>query len=313
MPISSTSDATDAFERARQKLMGLAYRMVGTLADAEDITQDAWIRWQRADPSVVKNPEAFLVSVVSRLCLDRLRRRQRERDAYVGPWLPEPVLTHSSDTAEGAYGSDISFALMLALERLSPLERASFILHDVFELPFDDIAHALDRTEAACRQLAKRARENIRADRPRFHVSPDDHATIAEAFFQAARENDVTRLLSLLAEGVELHSDGGGRKLAALNVIIGAERVARFFTGLARKPAASAPHERYEARLNGLPAELTVEADGTRQATAVELDGGRVSAIYLMRNPDKLDRLWSRLGTGFPQPVNSSRSSPMRP
>lgn len=298
MPKVSTAEATDAFERTRQKLIGLAYRMLGTLADAEDIAQDAWIRWQQADLSAVRNPEAFLVSVVSRLCLDRLRRRQRERRAYVGPWLPEPVLTPSPDAEERAFGSDVSFALLLALERLSPLERASFILHDVFEMPFDEIARALDRTEAACRQLAKRARENVRADRPRFQVSPDDHAAIAAAFFRAARENDAARLLSLLAEGVELHSDGGGRKLAALNVIVGAERVTRFFTGLARKPAAAAPRLRHEARLNGLPAELTVEADGTRQATAVELVGGTVRAIYLMRNPDKLDRLWSGLGMG---------------
>lgn len=286
-------DRSGLFEAQRQRLTGIAYRMTGSMTDAEDVLQDAWLRWQRADLSGLDSAEAYLVTIVSRLCLDRLRRRQREKVTYVGHWLPEPVLTEHSDAPETGDGSDITFALMIALERLSPPERAAFILHDVFDMGFREIAHSLGRTEASCRQLAKRARDHLREERPRFAVAAEDHQAVAAAFFKASRENDVQAIMRHLADGAALHSDGGGRKIAALNIIRGASRVARFYAGLARKPGAAPPIWRRTARLNGLVSELTVEVDGTRQATAVEVVEGRITAIYLLRNPDKLLRLWA--------------------
>jgi RNA polymerase sigma-70 factor (ECF subfamily) len=288
-------DRETLFQTQRSKLTGIAYRMTGSSSDAEDVVQDAWLRWQRADLSELNSPEAYLVTIVSRLCLDRLRRRQREKVTYVGQWLPEPVLTGESDTAETGDESDISFALMITLERLSPPERAAFILHDIFDMGFREIAQSLGRTEASCRQLAKRARDHLHEERPRFAVAVEDHQAVAAAFFKASRENDVQAIMRHLADGAALHSDGGGRKIAALNTIRGASRVARFYAGLARKPGAAPPISRTPARLNGLISELVVEADGTRQATAVEVANGRITAIYLLRNPEKLRRLWATI------------------
>lgn len=299
MQHDAASDAVDTFEKMRGRLTGLAYRMTGLRADAEDVVQDAWLRWQRTDRSTVEEPGAFLSTVVTRLCLDRLRRRRREQAAYDGPWLPEPLLGAASgaisEPPEETFASDISFALMLALERLSPLERAAFLLHDVFDIGFGEIAASLGRSEAACRQLASRARDNIRKARPRFSVDEQEHEAVASAFLNAARQNDVEGLSRLLAEGAVLHSDGGGQKIAARNLIRGALRVARFFAGVARK-FGRPPAWRCRVQLGGLPGELSLEADGTRQATAVEVVDGRVQAVYVIRNPDKLGRLWAEAG-----------------
>ncbi|MBQ0751439.1 MAG: RNA polymerase sigma factor SigJ [Roseovarius sp.] len=286
-------DRAKAFEASRQKLTGIAYRMTGSHTDAEDVLQDTWLRWQTADLANLENPEAYLVTIASRLCLDRLRRRQREKVTYIGHWLPEPLLTEGVNAPAIEHETDISYALLVALERLSPSERAAFILHDVFEIEFREIAQSLGKSEAACRQLAKRARDNLRTERPRFAVAAEDHEAVAAAFFKASRENDVEEIMRYLADGADLHSDGGGRKIAALNIIKGASHVARFFAGLARKPGAAPPIWRQAARLNGLISELTLEADGTRQATAVEVASGRITTIYLLRNPDKLGRLWA--------------------
>ncbi|WP_249692435.1 RNA polymerase sigma factor SigJ [Stappia sp. WLB 29] len=299
MQHDAANDAVDTFEKVRGRLTGLAYRMTGLRADAEDAVQDAWLRWQRTDRSKVEDPEAFLSTVVTRLCLDRLRRRRREQAAYDGPWLPEPLLGAAGGAPAGpveeTLASDISFALMLALERLSPLERAAFLLHDVFDMGFGEIAEMLGRSEAACRQLASRARDNIRKARPRFSVDAREHEAVATAFLNAARQDDVEGLSRLLAEGAVLHSDGGGQKIAARNLISGALRVAKFLAGVARK-FGSTPAWRCRVLLGGLPGELTLEADGTRQATAVEVADGRVQAVYVLRNPDKLARLWVEAG-----------------
>lgn len=290
---SPDRDRTVIFEAERRRLMGLAYRMLGSLADAEDVLQDAWLRW-RATADEIGKPSAYLSAIVSRLCLDRLKRARRQREVYVGPWLPEPVpddpmlIDHSPDAVAGG----VSFALMLALERLSPLERAVFVLHDVFDMSFPDVAATLGRNEAACRQLASRARTHVRQARPRFDVARADADAIADAFFAASKTGDADTLARVLAEDVTLHTDGGGRKRAALNVIVGARKVARFFTGLARKPTFAPPTWSRPMRINGQPACLTVEADGTRQATIVELGVDRLTAIYVIRNPNKLERLW---------------------
>ncbi len=220
------------FEPHRRRLRGLAYRMLGSVSDAEDVVQDAYLRWHAADREGVADPGAFLARVVARLCLDRLKAARQRRETYIGPWLPEPVLDASAWTPDdaGEIAADLSIALMLALER------AAFLLHDVFDLGFADIAAALGRREAACRQLAARARAHVRASRPRAPADPDAAARLAAGFMEAARSGDATALARLLAEDVAMHSDGGGRRVAARNVVHGRERVARFFVGLARKP-----------------------------------------------------------------------------
>lgn len=297
-PEHHTSDQAAVFESERGRLTGLAYRMLGSMTDAEDVLQDAWMRWEAVDYSTIRSPGSFLSKIVSRLCLDRLKQVRRHREVYVGPWLPEPVLEdpafpHGSD---GFVEGDVTFALMLALERLSPLERAAFILHDVFDVPFGEIAVVLERSEQACRQLASRARAHIRKSRPRFEVAPEEADRVASAFFAASRSGDVDALGRLLSDHATLHNDGGGRKLAALNVICGAQKLARFYAGLARKPMYGPPLWHQRMRVNGLPANLVITSDGTRQATLVEVDGREIVAVYVIRNPDKLERLWRQLG-----------------
>ncbi len=267
--------------------------MLGSVADAEDAVQDAFLRWRRAGPETVDNPGAFLATVVSRLCLDRLKEARRRREIYVGPWLPEPLINDPSLTAapSAEIADDISFALMLALERLSPLERAAFLLHDVFDMEFAEIAAVLNRSEAACRQLASRARGNVRRERPRFETAPDRSAKIADAFFAALRSGDAGALRDALAEDAVFHADGGGRVRAARNILYGADHISRFFAGYARKGALSHPRWTRRIVVNGLPGELAVNADGVMQTTALEIRDGRVAAVYVTRNPDKLRHL----------------------
>ncbi|MCH8684338.1 sigma-70 family RNA polymerase sigma factor [Pedomonas mirosovicensis] len=291
-----------AFEAERRRLTGLAYRLLGSMSDAEDVMQDAWLRWQNTPLGEIRQPSAFLSTITTRLCLDRLKQARRHREVYVGPWLPEPVLEDPASALlpEETIASDVSFALMLALERLSPLERAAFVLHDVFDMNFAEIATTLGRSEAACRQLAKRAREHIRAERPRFTVNKRESEAVAEAFFAASRTGDAQILGRLLAETATLQTDGGGRATAALNIIHSAAKVARFFIGIARKPRTAPPRWSRRITVNGLPAELTLEADGTRQLKAVEISAGQISNVYIIRNPEKLERLWAAVAEDAP-------------
>ena len=221
----------------RGRLLGLAYRMLGSRSDAEDVVQDAYLRFAGAQD--VHNAEAFLVTVVTRLCLDRLKSAKAQREVYVGPWLPEPVFDAEGLSADAAteLADDLSFALLLALDRLSPLERAAFLLHDVFDTPFSEIAAMLDRTEASCRQLASRARRTVRDNRPAPAKAPDNHARLLQAFAEAVASGNVARLAELLRADAVALTDGGGRKTAARNPIIGADKIARFFIGIAAKNA----------------------------------------------------------------------------
>ena len=283
--------AADGFEPHRRHLTGLAYRMLGSLAEAEDAVQEAYLRWHRTDQAKVADARAFLSKTVTRLCLDQLKSARARRESYVGPWLPEPLVEEAGLAAEsaGELAHDLSVALLLALERLSPLERAAFLLHDVFDMEFAEVAETLGRSEAACRQLAARAREHARAARPRFPVRPDEGARLAEAFMAAARSGDAAALGRLLATDAALHSDGGGKKRAALNVIHGRDKIAAFFSGLVRKQAAAITAIRVRpARINGLPGFVAVEPDGTVQTIALEIAGTEIAAIYVVRNPDKL-------------------------
>jgi RNA polymerase sigma-70 factor, ECF subfamily len=281
----------EEFEPHRRHLTGLAYRMLGSLAEAEDAVQEAYLRWHATDQRKVADARAFLSKTVTRLCLDQLKSARVRRETYVGPWLPEPLLEESGLVVETAsdYAHDLSVALMLALERLSPLERAAFLLHDVFDMDFAQVAETLGRGEAACRQLAARAREHVRAARPRFPFRPDEGARLAEAFMAAARSGDAGALARLLTADAALHSDGGGKKRAALNVIHGRDKIAAFFAGLVRKETSAITAIRVRpARINGLPGFVAVEPDGTVQTIALEIAGAEIAAIYVVRNPDKL-------------------------
>ncbi|HYM02468.1 MAG TPA: sigma-70 family RNA polymerase sigma factor [Stellaceae bacterium] len=284
--------AIDAFEAHRRHLMGLAYRMLGSLAEAEDVVQEAYLRWHGADRADVENPRAFLSKIVTRLCLDQLKSARRRHETYVGPWLPEPVLDDGPLAAEtaGEYAHDLSVALLLVLERLSPLERAAFLLHDVFDMEFAEIAQALGRGEAACRQLAARARQHVHEARPRFAASSAEGARLAEAFRLAASSGDAAALARLLAKDATLYTDGGGKRLAALNPIFGSDKIIRFLVGIAKKGDAAAWHFR-SAEINGAPGFVLAAPDGTVQTVSFDISAGRIAAVYMVLNPDKLQRV----------------------
>jgi RNA polymerase sigma-70 factor, ECF subfamily len=271
----------------RGRLLGLAYRMLGSRSDAEDVVQDAYLRFAGAQD--VHNPEAFLVTVVTRLCLDRLKSAKTQREIYVGPWLPEPVFDAEGLSPDAAteLADDLSFALLLALDRLSPLERAAFLLHDVFDMQFSEVARMIDRTEAACRQLATRARRAVRDTRPAPSVTPDSHARLLNAFSEAVASGDVSRLAGLLREDAIALTDGGGRKSAALNPIKGADKIARFFISLAGKN--SSRDIRIEPMtINGAVGALLYMDGEVDHSLSLAIDGDRIAAIYIVRNPDKL-------------------------
>lgn len=266
--------------------MRLAYRMLGSVSEAEDAVQDALLRYQRVTDDVDR-PDAFLARMVTRVCLDQLKAARRRRERYVGPWLPEPIFD-----AEEAVSDDVTLTLMLALERLSPLERAAFLLHDVFGLALDEIARTLEREPAACRKLATRAREHLSEARPRFGISPERGAQIADAFYVASRAGDLSALRRLLAEDVVVYSDGGGKRAAATKPIVGLSRVERFYAGLARKDRHLPARFYRPALIDGLAGFVTLGRDGAAQTTALSLDdAGKIVAIYMVRNPDKLQRV----------------------
>jgi RNA polymerase sigma-70 factor, ECF subfamily len=278
-----------AFEAHRHALVGLAYRMLGSRAEAEDVVQDAYLRWHATDRAAIEEPRRYLCTVVTRLCLDRMKSARARREIYVGQWLPEPVVDETfDDGSAGELAHDISVALMLLLERLSPLERASFLLHDVFGLDFAEVARALGRGEAACRQLAARARTHIETGRPRFSASPEEGRRLAAAFQAAAASNDTQALTRLLADDAVLYTDGGGKRIAALNPIRGADKIVRFFEGVARKNTAFAAITARHASVNGMPGLLLHEDDGSIDTIAFEHRDGRIVAIYIVRNPEKL-------------------------
>ena len=283
---------SEAFEAHRRHLTGLAYRMLGSMADGEDIVQEAFLRWQAERRADVREPRAFLSKMVTRMCLDELKSARVQREEYVGPWLPEPILDDSALSPEAAteVAADLSVALLLALERLSPLERAAFLLHDVFDVDFAEIAETLGRNEAACRQLAARARANVAAARPRFKPSEDESRRLAQAFMAAAASGDTKGLAQLLAQDAVFYSDGGGKVRAAMRPILGAERVAQFITAVLRQYPQPPRSVRY-THINGLPGFLIETSDGLLQTNAFDIRDGKIAAIYSVRNPDKLKHL----------------------
>jgi RNA polymerase sigma-70 factor (ECF subfamily) len=297
-----TIDPSANFEPHRRRLLGLAYRMLGSMAEAEDAVQEAYLRWHDADRENVGEPRAFLITTTTRICLDVLKSARVRREEYVGPWLPDPV----TDTAALApdtqteMAEDLSVALLLALDRLSPLERAAFLLHDVFDYSFSQVAETIGRNEAACRQLASRARTRVREARPagaipvraRSTSREAKHAELVSAFITASRLGDVSALTRLLASDAKLVTDGGGKVAAALNVIDGAERVAAFLGGVVRKGWTDDLTVRADI-INGLPGLIVSGPKGLVQTITFEIEGDVVKALYVVRNPDKLRHLAS--------------------
>jgi RNA polymerase sigma-70 factor (ECF subfamily) len=280
--------AAAAFEAQRPRLTRLAYRMLGSLADAEDAVQDAWLRWMRVGPDEVQDPAAWLARATTRLCLDRLRAARVAREAYKGPWLPEPLIEDPIDPVERA--EDISVAFLVALERLSPLERAVLILHDVLDEDYGAIAETLGREEAACRQLLSRARAHIRQARPRFGVTQDEVKRLANAFMAAMSRNDPAALSELLAEDAILVTDGGGKRAAALRPLVGRADILRLLERLIWRGTWKTPTKVRIARINGQLGAVLADAEGLTTFVA-EVDGeGRLAAIYVQRNPEKLAR-----------------------
>ena len=277
----------EAFEIERPRLGRLAYRMLGSVAEAEDVVQDAWLRWRGAEAEAIDDPAAWLVRAVTRLCIDRLRASKTRREAYRGPWLPEPLVEDfAADPLERA--EEVSVAFLLALERLSPLERAVFLLHDVFDADYADIAETLDRSEPACRQLAARARAHVRDARPRFQVPDDEAARLALAFMDAARRGDLTALKGLLAEDAVLISDGGGKRKAALRPMVGRDDVIALIAGLTWRGSIPMAGDIRLARINGAFG-VVLQAEGEVVTIAFEPgESGKLAAIYMVRNPDKL-------------------------
>lgn len=285
--VSLSDERIVAFTLERKRLLRLSYRMLGSITEAEDVVQDAWLRWARVKDEV-RTPTAYLTRIVTRLCLDRMKSARARREIYVGPWLPEP-LVEPLDTQE-TITDDVTVTLMLALERLSPLERAAFLLHEVFDLALTEVAVVLDRDPAAVRQLASRARKNVQNSRTRYSVGAAEADGIARAFFAASRDGDVTALSALLARDVEIHSDGGGKVLAFREVICGLERALRLFVSAQRK-AATAPILLRTATIDGLPGYVSLDPSGGLQTTALGIRDGKIFAIYIVKNPDKLTHI----------------------
>jgi len=276
------------FEAHRAFLAGLAYRMLGSIAEAEDVVQDAYLRWARSAGSVVLHPRAYLARVVTRLCLDRMKSATSRREQYVGTWLPEPIVA----APEEPMADDLSVALLLTLERLSPLERAAFLLHEVFEMEYADISRALGRTEEACRQLATRARQHVRDERPRFAPTDENRERLFAAFEAVMTSGDVAQFAQLLADDAVLYADGGGKRAAVLEPVHGKENILGLFAAITANRRLLRRDQLERASINGLPGFLVHAEDGP-QTTAFEVEGNRIVALYVVRNPDKLRHLAS--------------------
>jgi RNA polymerase sigma-70 factor, ECF subfamily len=286
-------DPTTVFEPERPRLLGLAYRMTGSMADAEDIVQDAWLRYERTGPEGVERPAAWLTTVVSRLALDRLRSAHHKRETYVGPWLPEPVATAAGPAEQAELRDSLTLGFLVLLERLAPVERVVFLLADVFAVPFDDIAVTVERTPAACRQIASRARKRVRDDRRRVPASEEEAWRVAVAFFSAAQAGDIDGLLAVLADDAVLTSDGGADVRAARRPVVGPDRITRFLVNLGRRFGDGATFELLT--LNGEPS-LVASTVAGMSAITLEVADGRVQAIHMVRNPGKLAHVGAPAG-----------------
>jgi len=286
-----TSDE-QTFSEYRKLLFAIAYRLLGSAADAEDVVQDAWFKWSGADRSLVSDPKAYLARIVSNLAVERLRSTRRQRETYVGPWLPEPILTQADAAEDVATAESVSLAMLVVLETLSPLERAVFVLKEVFDFSYPEIAEAVDRSEPAVRQAGHRARNHIQARRPRFETDRAKKLAVTERFFAASTGGDINELMDLLAPEVTLWTDGGGKVRQAMRPIIGAPNVARWLAGTVQRPYEGVEIADMTAEvvdINGGPG-IVIRGAGRIIATlTVDLDAnGKIETIHNVANPDKL-------------------------
>ncbi|RAY13274.1 RNA polymerase subunit sigma-24 [Actinomadura craniellae] len=288
-------DTDQDFQEHRELLFAVAYRMLGTVADAEDVVQDAWLRWSSADRSGVTDPKAYLVRIAGNLALDRLRSARARRESYVGPWLPEPVLTAPDVAEDVELAESVSMAMLVVLETLTPLERAVFVLREVFGFPYAEIATALDRTPESVRQLGTRARKHVEARRPRVETGRAEREVAVERFLAAAIGGDINALMEVLAPDVALWTDGGGKVRAARRVVRGADKVARWMQGTVGQGYAGVRPEDMRVRradINGMPGLVIDGPAGPISTLTVDVDtAGRVQAVHLVANPDKLRAL----------------------
>ena len=289
METTAAQSKLEVFDRYRRRLFALAYRMLGTRDDAEDIVQDVYIRWHNADQADVRSAEAWLVTAATRLCIDRLRKAYMRRETYIGPWLPEPILESESSQDVAEFSSSLSMAFMVMLERLSPAERAVFLLHDVFDLGHTEIARIMEKAEPAVRQMLHRARERLRTDKPRFKPDPAQHRKLVERFSKAAYTADENALLELFSPDIAVASDGGGKVTAARKIVTGLSRVVRLFMLAVAGHSDRITHEIRE--INGEPG-IAEYYDGHPFAVnTFSSENGKITAIYRVMNPDKLKAL----------------------
>jgi len=276
-----------AFHDHRQRLFGIAYRMLGSRADAEDVLQDCYLRWHQSKHDGIRSPEAWLVTITTRLCLDRLRASRIERTQYVGQWLPEPLVADLQPTPEQRLemATELSIAFLTLLERLGPEERAVFLLRDVFDYDYPDIAAIVGKAESTCRQTLHRARLRVREGRPRFAVAEEARENLLERFFVAARSGDRQAVMALLTDDVEYRSDGGGKVVAALKVLRGPDRVARLMYCIARNYIGMTYRL---VRVNGELGAASLLHGQLQSILAFDTTADRISGIYVMRNPDKI-------------------------
>ena len=299
IPGADRPDAASVFDEHRGLLTSVAYRVLGSVTDAEDVVQEAWLRWSGVDHSEVKDPRAFLVRVTTRLAIDRLRRARARREAYVGPWLPEPVLTGQDPSEDAAMAESISMAMLVVLETLSPLERAVFILREAFGMPYAEIADVLGRKEEAVRQLARRARAHVRERRSRFHADQVEQRRVTERFLEATTTGDLEGLMAVLSPGVELVADSGGRALAPRRPVRGVQKVARFLFAVVTEEQTARFLESvgaepsggtrvYLSQVNGAPGIVITAGGEPISALIIDVSDGMVRTIRLVANPEKL-------------------------
>ncbi|MFL6675217.1 MAG: RNA polymerase sigma factor SigJ [Massilia sp.] len=281
-------NAEQTFTVLRPRLFSIAYRMLGTRADADDVVQDAWLRWHASRQAEVQSAEAWLVTVTTRLAIDRLRTRKADREAYIGWWLPEPLVELDDHTPESAaeLASDVSVALMWVLERLTPDERAAFLMRQVFDRDYAEIAATLNKPEATCRQLVHRAHARVQQEQPRFDVPKEIHRELLAKFMQAAGKGDLAAMKAMMSDDVQLVADGGGKVTAFRNILQGAGRVAGVYWSLEHKFPSQVAYR--SALINGEPGLLRYVGGKIESAQSFIVDAGRIIAVFIMRNPDKL-------------------------
>jgi RNA polymerase sigma-70 factor, ECF subfamily len=287
-PAEGAMNALDAFNH-RRLLFGIAYRMLGSVSDAEDMVQETFLRWQQTPQTQVQSPKNYLATTITRLCIDYLRSARVRREQYVGPWLPEPLLTQQDPAEQVELADSLSMAFLVMLERLSPIERAVFLLREVFEYDYPEIAQIVDKTPENCRQILRRSRQHLATERPRFPVSPQQQEQITAQFLAASTQGNLEGLLALLAEDVTLWADGGGQVAAALKPIYGSQKVARFLFAIQQKWLPTAIAELVE--INGRTSILIRSGNDIHSVMTFEVVEGYIQTIYSVRNPEKLKRL----------------------